>query len=92
MKGTLATIKELAACVRLELSHKEEKYLLGQLNLMLDIMVKLRQLDVATTGSALHLSIGPDVLRDDRVGPSLACEEILESVLLLPEKNKNNLP
>lgn len=82
MKGTNAMIRELAAFMHLDLSLKEEKYLLGQLNLMLDIMDKLRQLDVPTTGSALRPSIAPDTLRDDTVGLSIACEEVLESVLL----------
>ncbi|NLZ28708.1 MAG: aspartyl/glutamyl-tRNA amidotransferase subunit C [Firmicutes bacterium] len=82
MEGTLTEIRELAAYARLYLTPKEERYLLGQLNLMLDAMVKLRELDAPTTQSALRPFIGPDALRDDTVGLSLACEEVLESVLL----------
>ena len=86
MTLTIQDVEKIADLARLELTGDQKMAYLGQLSAILDYAEMLKDLDVEDvlpTSSAVSLK---NVMRDDRVRPSLSLDDVLFNA---PQKAKN---
>jgi aspartyl-tRNA(Asn)/glutamyl-tRNA(Gln) amidotransferase subunit C len=86
MTLTIQDVEKIAGLARLELTHEQKMAYLGQLSAILDYAEMLKELDiddVLPTSSAVSLQ---NVLREDKIKPSLSLEDVLFNA---PQRAKN---
>ncbi|BBI35252.1 Asp-tRNA(Asn)/Glu-tRNA(Gln) amidotransferase subunit GatC [Cohnella abietis] len=77
MSITRNDVEHVANLARLELSEQEKEQFEGQLNAILKYAEKLNQLDTDGIEPTSHVLPLANVMRDDKVKPSLPIEKVL---------------
>jgi aspartyl-tRNA(Asn)/glutamyl-tRNA(Gln) amidotransferase subunit C len=74
---TREQVRHVARLARLKLSGKEEKETTSHLAKILDYFQSLQQIATEAVPPTVHVVELPDVLRDDKVKPSLPLPQVL---------------
>ena len=77
-------VQQLADLARLEFSEQEKTEIKGDLQKMITFVEKLNELDTTNVKPLLHMTADSNVLREDRVVPSISREE---GLLNAPDAN-----
>lgn len=77
MSLTLADVEKIAHLARLELTHADMEQYLGQLSAVLDYVAQISELDLDDIPPTTHAVVRHNVLRGDRVQPSLSPSDAL---------------
>jgi aspartyl-tRNA(Asn)/glutamyl-tRNA(Gln) amidotransferase subunit C len=77
-------VQQLADLARLEFSDQEKASIKGDLQRMITFVEKLNELDTTNVQPLLHMTANSNVLREDKVIPSITREE---GLLNAPEAN-----
>ncbi|MCX7822429.1 MAG: Asp-tRNA(Asn)/Glu-tRNA(Gln) amidotransferase subunit GatC [Syntrophobacterales bacterium] len=83
-KISLEEVKHIAKLARLRLSENEEELMTHQLNNILLYMEKLNELDTSNIEPMHHAVEQVNVMRDDKLKPSLSSEKALSNA---PQQN-----
>lgn len=76
---TREEVKHIARLARLKLSAKEEKEMTTQLAKMLDYFNMIREVNTDEVPPTVHAVEVANIVREDRVKPSLPVEEVLKN-------------
>lgn len=69
----------MARLARLEFSEEEVKAFTHQLNRILEYVDQLRELDTSDVEPTFHVMAQTNVMREDKIGPSLPQQDALEN-------------
>ncbi|SFD11020.1 aspartyl/glutamyl-tRNA(Asn/Gln) amidotransferase subunit C [Chitinophaga sp. CF118] len=72
-------VQQLADLARLEFSKQETTEIKGDLQRMITFVEKLNELDTTNVKPLLHMTADGNVLREDKVVPSITREEGLQN-------------
>lgn len=72
-------VQQLAELARLEFSEQETSEIKGDLQRMITFVEKLNELDTTNVKPLLHMTADGNVLREDKVVPSITREEGLQN-------------
>jgi len=72
-------VQQLAELARLEFSEQETTEIKGDLQRMITFVEKLNELDTTNVQPLLHMTADGNVLREDKVVPSITREEGLQN-------------
>jgi aspartyl-tRNA(Asn)/glutamyl-tRNA(Gln) amidotransferase subunit C len=72
-------VQQLAELARLEFSTQETTEIKGDLQRMITFVEKLNELDTTNVKPLLHMTADGNVLREDKVVPSITREEGLQN-------------
>jgi aspartyl-tRNA(Asn)/glutamyl-tRNA(Gln) amidotransferase subunit C len=72
-------VQQLAELARLEFSEKETSEIKGDLQRMITFVEKLNELDTTNVKPLLHMTADGNILREDKVVPSITREEGLRN-------------
>ena len=88
MPVTVKDVEYVAKLARLEFTQDEKEKFTHQLNEILGYMEKLNQLDTSNVEPLSHVVEHTNVMREDKVSPSLPQEEVLQNA---PDKTEKYL-
>ena len=77
MSLTLADVEKIAILARLELTAEEKSQYREQLSAVLDYVAMLDDLDLTGIVPSAHAIAQTNVMREDKVEPSLTLDEVL---------------
>ena len=72
-------VQQLAELARLEFSEQEATEIKGDLQRMITFVEKLNELDTTNVKPLIHMTADGNVLREDKVVPSITREEGLQN-------------
>ncbi len=87
MKITKKDVEHVARLARIKLTEEEKKKFTKQLDQILKYMDKLNELDTSKVEPTSHVLPLKNVMRKDKVKPSLPRDEVLENV---PDKARGH--
>ncbi|MCC9168750.1 Asp-tRNA(Asn)/Glu-tRNA(Gln) amidotransferase subunit GatC [Pontibacter harenae] len=86
MSTDIQTIRNLAHLARLEFNEEKEQEMLEDLNSILNMVDKLRELDTTQVEPLIHMSEEVNVMRDDVTQNTISHEEALRNA---PKKDSD---
>jgi aspartyl-tRNA(Asn)/glutamyl-tRNA(Gln) amidotransferase subunit C len=82
MRVTIEDVEKIAALAKLHLSEEEKEKYCAQLDQILTYVQKLNELDTEDIEPTYYVQYSGDVMREDKVAPSLSRDKALQNAPL----------